>query len=70
MKASKIQKITVHIPRELLQKAMGRKHKSITDTVKEGLEYLARAQTYENIRQMRGKVKFSIDFDKLRNDEI
>lgn len=65
---AKIQKITVHIPRDLLQIAQKATHKNITETVREGLERVATDTIYENLRRHRGKVKFSIDFNKLRED--
>lgn len=71
MKANseKIQKVTVHIPQHLLKAALATTHKNITETVKSGLQELARKQAYENLHKSRGKIKFSIDFNKLREDD-
>lgn len=63
------QKITAHIPVQLLHDAQNITGKGITETLKEGLERLAREKSYANIRKLRGKVSFSIDVDKLREDE-
>lgn len=62
------QKITAHIPVQLLHDAQEVTGKGITDTLKEGLERLAREKNYEAIRKLRGKVKFSINIDELRED--
>lgn len=42
--------------------------KGITETLKIALTQLARANTYEDLKKMRGKVKFSIDLKELRKD--
>ena len=61
-------KITVQIPNELLRKAQDSTGKGITATVRKGLELVAASEAYESVRQMRGKVKFSLDLRKLRED--
>lgn len=69
MQTNRMQKITVHIPQLLLHAALEVTKKNITETVKAGLERMAREQAYENIRNMRGKVKFSVDLNKLRKED-
>ncbi len=64
----KTQKITAHIPVNLLQEAQSVTGKGITDTLKIALSQLARAHAYEDLRKMRGKIKFSIDVEELRKD--
>jgi hypothetical protein len=61
-------KITVHVQRELLAKAQKATKGGITQTVRKGLELLAAGEAYERLLELRGKVKFSIDLDKLRED--
>ena len=63
------QKITVHIPVNLLHEAQAATGKGITETLKIALGQLARTKAYEDLRKMRGKVKFSIDLDELRKDK-
>ena len=65
----KIQKITVHIPQYILQAAMEATHKNITETVKQSLQEIAHKKACEGFRSLRGKVKFSIDLNELRNDD-
>lgn len=62
------QKITAHIPVNLLHEAQAVTGKGITETLKIALSQLARANAYEDLRKMRGKVKISIDLEKLRKD--
>lgn len=66
MKAQK--KITVHIPEELLQKALDSSGKGLTATVRQGLALVAAGHAYRELRRLRGKVKFSIDLNALRED--
>jgi len=63
------QKITAHISVNLLHEAQAVTGKGITETLKIALSQLARANAYEDLRKMRGKVKFSIDLDELRKDK-
>lgn len=69
MHHKQLQKITAHIPIELLQEAQSITGKGITDTLKIALKQLARSNAYEDLRKMRGKVKFTIDLEKLRQDK-
>lgn len=64
-----VQKITAHIPIHLLQEAQAITGKGITETLKIALERLSHAKAYEDLRKMRGKVKFSINLDELRKDK-
>jgi len=63
------QKITAHIPVNLLQEAQAATGKGITETIKIALSQLAHAGAYEALRKMRGKVRFSIDLEELRKDK-
>ena len=61
-------KVTVHLPPALLKKAQAFTGQGITHTIRHGLELVAAGETYERLRQLRGKVKFSVDWKKLRED--
>ena len=63
------QKITAHLPKELLRRAQKATGKGITETLREGLEALSARDAGRRLREMRGKVKFSLDFDALRRDD-
>ena len=40
----------------------------ISETVRKGLELLVANDAYDRLLKMRGKVKFSIDLNELRDD--
>jgi hypothetical protein len=61
-------KITVGVPEELLEKAQQASGESITQTVLTGLELVAASQTYARLRELRGKVKFSLTSAALKDD--
>ncbi len=63
------QKVTAHIPKELLKNAQEVTGKGITDTIKEGLEKLALARVYEKLLSLRGKYKISLDLEDSRRDK-
>jgi len=63
-----IQKVTVHIDRDLLKRARDRTRKGVTATIREGLELVAAGHVYDRLRALRGKVAFSIDPRDLRKD--
>lgn len=62
------QKITVQVPADLLAKAQAATGQGVTATVSEGLRMLATRAAYQRLRELRGKVEFSIDLDRLRED--
>ena len=61
-------KITVQVPEELLKKARASTGKGITATVRQGLRLLAAQQAYQELRQLKGKVNFSVSLSELRED--
>ncbi len=61
-------KITVEIPRDLLEKAQKASGRGITQTIRTGLQLLAASQAYDNLRQLRGKVRFSRTWEELKED--
>jgi len=62
------QKITVEIPRELLDNAQKASGTGITQTVRMGLQLVAASRTYARLRQLRGKVRFSRTLTDLKAD--
>ena len=66
MRAAK--KITVEVPDELLRKAQKSTGEGVTATIRRGLEIVAASRAYEDLRRLRGRVKFSVDWQKLRED--
>jgi hypothetical protein len=61
-------KITVEIPRELLEKAQQASGTGITQTVRTGLQLVAASRTYTRLRQLRGKVRFTLALGELKAD--
>jgi hypothetical protein len=61
-----LKKVTVMLPADLLARATTATGKGITPTIREGLEAMAAAHSYEGLRRLRGKVKFSVDAADLR----
>jgi hypothetical protein len=61
-------KITIHVPEDLLEKAQQSSGKGITETVRDGLRLVAAGEPYRRLAALRGKVKFSVDLRRLRED--
>jgi hypothetical protein len=61
-------KITVEVPRELLDKAQRASGSGITQTVRTGLQLVAASQAYARLRQFRGKVRFARTLADLKAD--
>jgi hypothetical protein len=59
-------KITVEVPEELLERARKASNEGITGTVRRGLELVAAARAYDELRKLRGKVRLGIDLEALR----
>lgn len=63
-----LKKITIEVPADLLERAMAASGQGITPTIRRGLELVASSAAYARLRQMKGKVKFSIRLSELRED--
>ncbi len=61
-------KITVEVPRELLEKAQRASGTGVTQTVRTGLQLVAASRTYARLRKLRGKVRFSHTLAELKAD--
>lgn len=61
-------KITIEVPPDLLEKAQQATGAGITQTVRTGLQLLAASQAYAQLRQLRGKVRFSRTAAELKTD--
>ncbi|HZH04630.1 MAG TPA: hypothetical protein VEY30_12665 [Myxococcaceae bacterium] len=68
MKAVK-RKYTVMLPEALVQEAQAATQQPLTPLIERGLQLVAREGAYERLRALRGRVKFSIDFKLLREDD-
>ena len=61
-------RITVNIPGDLLKQAQKSTGKGITETVRRGLQLVAAGGACRQLREMRGKMRVSIDLKALRED--
>ena len=66
--ATEYRKVTLLLPNDLLERATRASKEGITPTIRKGLELVAASGAYEWLRAMRGKIKFSIDLQTLRED--
>jgi hypothetical protein len=66
MKAAR--KITIEVPADLLEKAQEASGEGITQTVRTGLRLVAASNAYAKVRELRGKVKFSLSWEQLKDD--
>jgi hypothetical protein len=64
----KTQKVTVHLDQDLLRRAQERTRQGVSATIRHGLELVAASDVYEKIRALRGRARFSIDLEALRED--
>ena len=62
------QKITVEVPLDLLERAQRVTGEGITGTVRRGLELVARANAYDDLRRARGTMKLTPGWAELKFD--
>lgn len=65
---SDTQKITAHVPVDLLRRAKAATGKGTTETIRLGLDLLAAAKAAQEVRSLRGSVRLDLDLTDLRND--
>jgi len=58
----------VEVPEDLLERALEASGEGVTATVRRGLRLVAAGRAYEDLRRLRGKVRFGIDLETLRED--
>ena len=61
-------KITVEVPDDLMDRALQSSGEGITATVRQGLALVAAGRAYDELKELRGKIRLSIDLDALRED--
>lgn len=61
-------KITLEVPAGLLDKARRASDAGITQTVRTGLQLVAASEAYDQLRRMKGKVRFSRTVAQLKSD--
>lgn len=61
-------KITVEVPERLLDMAQSETGEGVTETVRQGLKKLASARAQKDLLALRGKVKFSLTWQEMKED--
>jgi hypothetical protein len=61
-------KVTVEVPQGLLERAQKASGTGVTQTIRTGLQLVAASQAYLQLRQFRGKVRFSRTAAELKSD--
>jgi hypothetical protein len=61
-------KITVEVPEDLIERALRASGEGVTATIRRGLELVAAGRAYEDLKALRGKVRLSLDLERLRED--
>jgi len=61
-------KITVEVPADLLKQAQKATGTGITQTIRWGLQIVAASEAYAQALKLRGKHRFSITVDQMKDD--
>jgi hypothetical protein len=61
-------KITVSVPEDLLASAQKQTGAGVTETVRQGLKKLAALRAQRQLLALRGKVKFSMTWEEMKED--
>jgi hypothetical protein len=63
-----IRKITINLPASLIDPLLADYPKGQTELIREALTQLKRKRACERLRSLRGKVKFSLTYDQIKED--
>lgn len=63
-----LQKVTVMLPKGLVEQAVAASGEGLTPTIRKGLEAMAAGAAYDKLRQYRGQYKPNISVAELRED--
>jgi hypothetical protein len=63
-----LRKITVQVPEHDLEMAQAYTGEGITETVRAGLKKLAQIRAQQELRKLRGTVKFSMTWQEMKYD--
>jgi hypothetical protein len=61
-------KITVEVPKDLLEKAQRATGSGITQTIRKGLQIVAASEAYARTLKLQGKYRFSITPEQMKDD--
>ena len=63
-----MQKVTVMLPKRLVEDATQSSGLGITPVIRKGLEGIVAAEALKRLRLRRGKIRFSININEMRKD--
>ena len=69
MAKTRMKKLTILIPEDLLRKATEATREGATPTVRRGLRLIAARQAYDRLLGLQGKVKFSLTWREMRGED-
>lgn len=61
-------KVTIEVPAELLEQAQKATGTGITQTIRRGLQIVAASESYAEARKLKGKYRFSISVEQMKDD--
>lgn len=65
---SEMRKITVEVPEDLLERVQEFTGAGVTETIRTALKKMDSIRAQQELLKLRGKIKFSINLDELRED--
>ena len=61
-------KITINLPASLIDKTMAHNDKSMSEAIREALREYNHRRACDALRQLRGKVQFSLTYAQIKED--
>ena len=68
MKPTRIKKVTMELPVELVKEAQAQTRQSLTETVRQGLEILVSRRASRNLAALEGTIDLKLDLSELRRN--
>lgn len=68
MAVTAVKKLTLEVPTDLLEKAQKQTGEGITETIRQALRLLAESSSYESLKKYKGKAKFAMTWEELKED--
>lgn len=65
---SRMKKVTLVLPADLIEKARKATRQNFTATVRQALEIVAATEIYKKLLGLEGKVKLKINLNEIRKD--
>ena len=65
---STLRKVTVMLPKKLVEDSLSVSGKSLTETIRMALQQIAAAKAYKKLKSLRGKVKVGLSLNEMRDE--